>query len=878
MALEGRALLSTITVGNTYGSGPGSLLAAVLQADNDGGGDTIVFSSLFNSPQTIILTNEELRLTGKATTTIEGPGSNLLTISGGGAGRVFDVEAGSVALSGVTITGGNAPSGGGVYSHDSTLTLSNVTISGNSLANSPSGGSGGGGLACRGDASTNTNTTTLTNCTISGNSGRSGGGVYNNSYSTLTMADCTLSNNGGATSGGGLLNLGTATLFGCTISGNSANVTGATPGQGGGLDNDGTMVATNCTVSGNYADVSGGGVLNGGGSNTMTLTNCTVSGNSSGGGPSGVVNNATLTMTNTIVSGNKYGDVAGGYGGGNNLVGGNALVAPLRNYGGPTQTMPLLPGSPAIGGGISGTGVPVIDQRGQPRAGSVDIGAFQSQGFILTLAASSAFQSAPINTEFASPLAVTVTAMNSVEPVNGGVVSFAVTPVGSASATLSAATATITRGAASVTSTAGATIGQYLVTATAAGARPVGFVLTNTQAASLGQPTPHPVVEKFDDLASLRAAIAYANSHPGPDTIIFDPGSFGTERRTIVLTGGPLVLTDPATTTIIGPGASLLTLSGGGKSRVFDIEGGSLTLEGMTITDGRADRGGGVLNDGGTLALDNVVLRGNRARIGGALYNNGSATLTDVVLRGNTARVDPRIFSTPKATLAWRKLPSPKLPVQILYDDFNASGGVPQNWTLILGASKDVQEEPQNLTITDPTGNFAGIASTLANSVVIPQQVATTVQVNIRSVSANGNAVFGLFDVGGAGYLAAGIDANGVVVIILDSPEIAQTVKPIGVVANYTGGQILMNFSISSSGIEVTAPGFGSKWISFANLDHFSLIDAFPDGAVPALVGARQPGATGSGSATFEYINFFTPTVPPATITGGRADRGGHYY
>jgi hypothetical protein len=876
MALEGRSLLSTITVGNTYDSGPGSLRAAVIQADRDGGGDTIVFSSLFNSPQTIALTSGALQLTGKATTTIEGPGAKLLTVSGGGGGRVFNVEAGSLALSGVTITGGRQYSGGGVYSHDSTLTLSNVAISGNSLANSPNGGDGGGGLACRGDASTNTNTTTMTHCTISGNSGSLGGGVYNNSYSTLTMTDCTLSNNGGATSGGGLLNLGTATLVGCTISGNSANVTGATPGQGGGLDNDGTMVATNCTVSGNYADVSGGGVLNSGGSNTLTLTNCTVSGNSSGGGPSGVVNNATLTMTNTIVSGNKYGDVAGGYSGGNNLIGGDALLARLGNYGGPTQTMPLLPGSPAIGGGASGTAIPVIDQRGQPRAGIVDIGAFQSQGFFLKLAASSAFQSAPINTEFASPLAVTVTAMNSVEPVNGGVVSFAATPVGSASATLSAATATITGGAASVTSTAGASIGQYLVTATAAGARPVGFVLTNTQAASLGQPTPRPVVEKFDDLASLRAAIAYANSHPGPDTITFDPASSGTKRQTIVLTDGPLVLTDPATTTIIGPGASLLTLSGGGKSRVFDIEGGSLALSGVTITGGNAGtgNGGGIRNDGGKLWLNDVVLRGNHARKGGGLYNNGSATLTDVVLRGNTARVDPRIFSTPKATLAWRNLPSPKLPVQILYDSFNASGGVPQNWMLILGASGDIQEKPQNLTITDPTGNFAGIASTLATSVIDPQQVATTVQVQIRSVSANGNAVFGLFDLGGAGYLAAGIDAKGIVVIILESPEIAQTVIPIGVVPNYKGGPLLMNFFISSSYVEVTAPGFDSKLIRFAALDNFSLAAAFKDGAVPALVGARQPGTTtGSGSATFEYINFYTPTPPPAGVANRRSGR-----
>ena len=76
MALEGRELLSTLTVSNTDDSGAGSLRAAVAQADADGGGDTIVFSSLFNSPHTIALTGGQLELTGtKAPTTITGPGA-----------------------------------------------------------------------------------------------------------------------------------------------------------------------------------------------------------------------------------------------------------------------------------------------------------------------------------------------------------------------------------------------------------------------------------------------------------------------------------------------------------------------------------------------------------------------------------------------------------------------------------------------------------------------------------------------------------------------------------------------------------------------------------------------------------------------------------
>ena len=100
------------------------------------------------------------------------------------------------------------------------------------------------------------------------------------------------------------------------------------------------------------------------------------------------------------------------------------LLAPLGDYGGPTFTIPLLPGSRAIGAGTA-TGAPALDQRGEPRAGRVDIGAFQSQGFTMVPVAGSTLQSTAVGTAFPNPLAVTVTAINPVEPVNGGVVSLA---------------------------------------------------------------------------------------------------------------------------------------------------------------------------------------------------------------------------------------------------------------------------------------------------------------------------------------------------------------------------------------------------------------------------------------------------------------------
>ena len=54
-------------------------------------------------------------------------------------------------------------------------------------------------------------------------------------------------------------------------------------------------------------------------------------------------------------------------------------LGPLANNGGPTQTMALLPGSPAIGAGTAVSGV-TTDQRGQPLdTPTPDVGAYQAQ-------------------------------------------------------------------------------------------------------------------------------------------------------------------------------------------------------------------------------------------------------------------------------------------------------------------------------------------------------------------------------------------------------------------------------------------------------------------------------------------------------------------
>ncbi len=672
---------SALTVNATadgVGSNPGQLtlrqsvnLANVLASAVSIGFDPTVFAG----PHTITLTAGPLTLTDHATTTINGPGASLLTVDAGGGNRAFDVQGGSAALSGLTLTGGNAADGGGVRNDGGTLALTDTTVSDNTATN-------GGGVATESGG-----VTSMTGCTVTGNSARDGGGVATLSGGATNLTGCTVSGNyvsglrnDGGNGGGAYVSDGTSTLTNCTITGNHfthagggvssvhSNITltdcwvsgnGIFTGRlGGGLYNGGEqyslgspMTLINCTISGNSAGF-GGGVY------TLfaptILLNCTVTGNSSPYGSGLSILGVSLSLTNTIVAGNfNSGDISGPTTGSNSLIGGNPLLGPVGDYCGPTSTFPLLPGSPAIGRGTT-AGAPLTDQRGQPRSGHNDIGAFQSQGFTLTPVAGSTPQSAVVGKPLANPLAVVVSAVNAVEPVDGGVISFAAPPSDSgASATLSAATATIQAGQAAVTATANGAPGGYSVTATAAGASSASFSLTNTQtlespgpilirpqSPTFNPPATARVLQNVDNLTSLRAAVAYANSHPGPDTITLGPPVFGRRPQTIRVIGGPLVLTDSATTTIIGPGARLLTLKGDGKRRIFDVRGGSLALSGVAITGGRAERGGGIRNDDGTLGLTDVIIRKNSARrSGGGLFNSGTATLSDVVVRGNHADV-----------------------------------------------------------------------------------------------------------------------------------------------------------------------------------------------------------------------------------------------
>ncbi len=132
-----------------------------------------------------------------------------------------------------------------------------------------------------------------------------------------------------------------------------------------------------------------------------------------------------VTGLYNLIAGGGSGGIVNGSDGNIVLTGlTNVDLARLGNYGGPTQTIALLPGSVAIGAGTAVSGI-TTDQRGEPLGSPPDIGAFQSQGFTINPVAGSTPQQTTDGTAFADPLAVVVTANNPLEPVAGGTLTFA---------------------------------------------------------------------------------------------------------------------------------------------------------------------------------------------------------------------------------------------------------------------------------------------------------------------------------------------------------------------------------------------------------------------------------------------------------------------
>jgi hypothetical protein len=490
-------LASTLTIAKDL-TIDGGIHSITISGNKDGAGDTNPLNNVpvcaIDSGVTVNLQN--LTIADGLTTSGTGAGINNL-------GQLTVINSTFTAnLATWTGFGGAIANGSGA-----TVEITGSTFDGNQ-------GNGAGALLNNGGTMM-VSTSVFTNNSASAVWG--GGGAIWNAGGTLTVTDSTftgnttLSGDGGAiTSGGASGSTGTSTVTGSTFKNNS------TSGNGGALAASYAaplpITATNNTFQGNSATGTGGAFYASANSValTITLTNNTFAENTA---PSG--GNLYLEQVNQIFGGsltaNLYNNIlVKGATGGNCVFYGDVstptpaashnladddtcgtgftnsstiLLGPLGDYGGSTQTFPLLPGSSAIDAGDNATcaAAPVngLDQRGvaRPQGAHCDIGAYESRGFTLTKTGGDN-QSTPINTAFPSALEATLTETGG-NPLPGAAITF--TPPGSgASAVITGSPATTNgSGAASVTATENGTTGAYNVTASAAGAASVNFALTN---------------------------------------------------------------------------------------------------------------------------------------------------------------------------------------------------------------------------------------------------------------------------------------------------------------------------------------------------------------------------------------------------------------
>lgn len=357
----------TFAAGTVGGGTPGSCTEAVLEAALSGGG--AVDFNCGAAPVSIILTGGK---TIGADTFIDGGG--LVTLDGnGGAFALFQVNDGvNFSILGLTLR--NA--GAAIWTNTGNLYISGSTISDHNGAG-PGAVTGGGIL-------------NITQSTIKRNTytaGSPGAGINSFGAGTLTIVDSEISGNTQNNSGGAGLFIGSdnALIMNSTFSGNDA-----TGSSGGGMRNDGTgTIIVNSTFTGNSAS-SGGAIGNNAG--TLEINYSTIAGNTAAGVSNQL--NGVVALSDSIIANNEF-NCNGTFGdGGNNLQFGGGLptscggtipvIDPLLDIlaanGGPTRTMALLPGSPAIDAG-NGLLCPPADQRGvsRPVGTGCDIGAFEVQ-------------------------------------------------------------------------------------------------------------------------------------------------------------------------------------------------------------------------------------------------------------------------------------------------------------------------------------------------------------------------------------------------------------------------------------------------------------------------------------------------------------------
>ena len=224
---------------------------------------------------------------------------NLASKNEDNKGHVLDVYQGTLTIKDSSankngkISGGYDENGGGiVIGGDGHLRVESGIITGNSADN-------GGGIFVYG-------TLEMTGGSVVSNTGGDCGGIYNHG-GTISLKNVNISSNHAVGAGGaGINNKGTATLEECVISSNVANA------EGGGIytNGDASLTATNCSFTQNATNYDGGGVCSYG---ATTLASCTLNENTAQASGGAIrVHGGTTTLDGTALTKNTAAEFGGG--------------------------------------------------------------------------------------------------------------------------------------------------------------------------------------------------------------------------------------------------------------------------------------------------------------------------------------------------------------------------------------------------------------------------------------------------------------------------------------------------------------------------------------------------------------------------------------
>ncbi|MHC5759630.1 DUF4347 domain-containing protein [Nostoc sp.] len=633
-------VLATFTVNNTQDADDGdanngitTLREAINLANATAGDDAIAFGGIFSdtTPDIITLTSGQLTITDDVT--ILGTGASKLTVSGNNASRVFEISGfgRDVSIDGLKIA--NSNNSGILVDTNTFLSLTNSNVFDNTATSS------GGGINNRG-------TLKLTNTNVSGNTATSnGGGIFNQGI--LSLSNSNISDNTATSIGGGIANQGILNLTKSSVSGNTAT------SNGGGIYSEGDFKLTNSTISNNTAN-NGAGIYNGGSFTnsigTVTLTNSTVSGNKALEDGGGINNFRSLSLINSTITNNTADSNGDGVGNG----GGIFSLEPDFYLQNPLTVV----GNTIIAGNFdkssSGDINPDVSGTSFRDSGNNLIGnQTGSTGFTTsTLVGTSAN---PINPKL--------------EPLqnNGG--------------------ATLTHALLAESPAINAGNNSLVATNVTTDQRSVGFNRIFNGTVDIGayevQSPINPLPVNTDTIVtntndsgagSLRQALLNANATAGADTITF-AGSVFTDATPdiITLTSGQLTITDDVT--IVGTGASQLSISGNNASSVLEITGTGtdVSIDGLKIANANDVIYGSIfLDSNASLNLTNSTISDNQGAVGG-IFNRGNLNLTNTTVSGNRgSTLGGGVFNTGTLSLTNSTVSGNRA---YLYDLFNAYGG-----------------------------------------------------------------------------------------------------------------------------------------------------------------------------------------------------------